>query len=223
MKWAVIGIIPILVLALTIILLNFRVTKVSCVTQFGICPDYLQNRLPNLRGEKWVDDVSITQLTEAFANIPEVKKISVGKKIPGKIDITITLRKPLGVVYSTVNQMQVAVDDEGWLFEVKDTSNLPRLVVETPLEIGNKLSAAELTAVNALYLGSSILEQNLNAKIVGQALEIQADQDQLIIISLTDSDQNWKIPLQAILQRSKIDGKIPHKIDLRFEDPVVVY
>lgn len=223
MRFAIVGVILVVILTVVIVLLNIRVTKVICITQYGICPDYLQNRLPNLLGAKWVDSVSIDQLTKSFDNIPEVKKITVEKKIPGIININISLRKALGVVYSFVNRAQVVVDEEGWLFEIKDMSNLPRLVVDTPLEIGNKLGNLELTAVNDLYLGSTILGQNLNAKIVNTALEIQTDKDLLIVISLDQRDSDWKVSLQAILRRSKIDGRVPHKIDLRFEDPVVVY
>ncbi len=206
-----------------IVVINLPIKKVECVTQYGPCSDYLQNRVPSLVGSNWISYIPDSVLIESFAGLPEVKKITVEKKIPGQIIINISLRKPLGVIYSTANKAQVAADDTGILFETKDSTNLPRLIVDSQLEIGAKLASLEFKALNILYQASVISQKNLTAKTVDNALEIKNDAGQLIIISLMDTKIDWAHSLQAILTRSKIDGKVPHKIDLRFADPVVVY
>lgn len=207
----------------TLVLVNLKISRVTCLTDYGACPDYLQVRVPNLVGLKWVDPIQTTALSQNFADVPEVKKITVEKKLPGSVTVNIVLRKPLGVVYSTLNRAQVATDDTGILFALRDTTNLPRLVVDSPLEIGGKLNTTEFTALTMLYQTSVVEQTELSAKIVDSALEIKNTTGQIIILSLIRQDTNWQYSLQAILTRSKIDGKVPQKIDLRFEDPVVVY
>lgn len=198
-------------------LMQFPVLKINCQTQYGNCADELLNTLPDFTGHKWLDPIP------DFKNYPGVQKISISKGIPGVVNIYVYLRKNLVVIYSLINQVQVVVDETGVLVEVKNNSNLPRLIVNEPLEIGKNITEFQLKACGYLYEASSIIRSPITARIIDQNLEISNANKQSVIISLTQTQPSWQSSLQSILARSKIDGKVPHKIDLRFENPVVVY
>lgn len=215
MKW-VLGILVILIGGL-IGISQMPVLRVDCQTQYGVCDEDLIAAMPDFKNHKWLETLP------PFPNLASIDHVTVTKPLPGMVHLDISLRKNLIVVYSTVNQTQILADANGLLLEIKHKTNLPRLLVDRELAIGEKINDPELQAGKILYQVSVVVLSPITGKIVGNDLQIKINDKQTLVIALQQENFTWLSPLQAILARSKIDGKIPQKIDLRFDNPVVVY
>lgn len=170
---------------------------VICTTQFTSCPSrYLTAR--NL------------------SSYPEIKSVRITYKFPFTRQINIQLRTPLGAV-GTPDQKSVWIaDDTGVLFTQSNNLNLPLLVLTRDFKISDKLTRAEIQALKILGSTSYMSSSRLVGQLIGPDLTFNINSTQVLMNAPSAS-------LQQLLSRSRIDGKLPHKIDLRFSSPIVTY
>lgn len=170
---------------------------VVCTTQFGSCPpEYLSTR--NL------------------TSYPEVKSVSVTYRFPFTRQVNIQLRTPLGAV-GTPDQKSVWVaDDTGVLFTQSNNLSLPLLVLTREFKLSDQLAQPEIQALRILSSASHLSSTRLVGQLIGTDLTFNLNTTQVLMNAPSAS-------LQQLSARSRIDGKLPHKIDLRFSHPIITY
>lgn len=86
----------------------------------------------------------------------------------------------------------------------------PNVVISDPVApVMDKLTA----------LGANILDSGVKQGVLTATLSSGLT----IVLNIENLPSNWDTTLQFILNRSKISGKLPKIIDLRFKSPVVTY
>lgn len=68
-----------------------------------------------------------------------------------------------------------------------------------------------------------IQPNELNIKLNGSILTTDISDGPVILLDTDHMPDNWKNTLQVILERSRIIGKYPLRIDLRFQSPILNY
>ena len=189
-------------------LLAFFLAKhIECFTQYGSCPDKYNIVLQELYGYPLYFKLPRNEYNAKFSIFPDVAQVNLYRRLPSTIIANIQLRKAIGIVKSNV------VDEQGVVLGIADNrSNLPVLEGEF-----------NLAALQILTEISNLTSQSVQGNLQDQTLTVRLGNAVSVLIDLQKTRTAWYSPLQAILNRSKIDGKIPQKIDLRFTSPVVTY
>lgn len=178
--------------------------------------------LENTRNQNifWLNDKTISE--QIKATDLKIKEVLVQKKFPGKILVEIKSRQALAAV--AVADKFFLIDKEGLVFdEKKEVAGLPIL------ELG----------LQNIGLGSRIDENKKNILVILEALK---GKEEVVSILTTEEETQMQLgggtlilfpptneinaklnALQTILDRFRIEGKRPAKIDLRFEKPVVSF
>jgi hypothetical protein len=185
------------------------VKRVVCKTQFGECP------------QKYSQVLSATtdpaEIESVLSQLPDVKTIEFRKTIGNTLDVFINIRTPLGVVNNLIS------DDSGMLFGQNNGSSLPSINSPNSYEIGQTIDDNELKSLKILSLVTGLVSQRFSSKLTDNTLFLTLDSGLEIVINVESEDIDWSSPLQHILARSKIDGKAPRRIDLRFKNPVITF
>ncbi|KKU28416.1 MAG: hypothetical protein UX80_C0001G0042 [Candidatus Amesbacteria bacterium GW2011_GWA2_47_11b] len=170
---------------------------VICITQFGPCPpNYLTAR----------------KLTA----YPEIKSVKNTYRFPFTRQINVQLRTPLGTV-GTPDQTTVWVtDDAGVIFSQTTNLSLPLLVLSREFKLSDQLTTPEIQALKILGSAGHLSTSRLIGQLSGSDVTFTVNATQVLMNAPSSS-------LQELLTRSRIDGKLPHKIDLRFNRPIVTY
>lgn len=202
----------------------FNARQIQCFTQFGRCPDYYSDNVSFLYKHPLYKPFPRVQLYEKFSSYPEIRSINFYRRLPSTIIVSIELRQPIGTITSSVLGAQAIVDDQGVVFNQTNHSLLPSLILsQSEINIGSKVDSRQLTAIKHLNYMSSLLGSKITGVLEGVYLTISLPPNTTIIIDINQQSSAWAAPLQSIFGRSKIDGKIPRKIDLRFSSPIVTY
>ena len=199
--------------------------KVECYTQFGACPQYIQQMTPNLVGYPLYRPLPSAQIKSQLISFPEIEAVKLYRRLPHTLVVSITLRRPIGAVTSSVLGVQTSlVDEQGTLFSTAENTSLPLLVIEGDLSPGTRLSADYLQVLRLLEKAGTITSSRIIATYSPpQTLTLHLPGSLQVILDTQNSPDNWPSSLQLILARSKIGDKIPRKIDLRYTNPVVSY
>lgn len=153
-----------------------------------------------------------------------IEQVEIEKKLPDKLIVYLTKRKPIAVVEANKDYYQV--DYQGIILAKLDQPT------DLPLIASGELSvmADNYQLESPLILSSlDFLYQLLIGNIEARRLEITDSQELTVFLKtgpkvLIPLDKNTKEQvdsLQLILERAKIEGKQIELIDLRFDKPVV--
>lgn len=158
--------------------------------------------------------------------LPGIDQVKIEKKLPDKLIVYLTKRKPIAVV--EVNSDYYQVDYQGIILAKLDQpTDLPLIVCnEVSVSANNRQfeSPVILSSLDFLY-------QLLISGIEARRLEITDSRELTVFLKtgpkvLISLDKNIKEQvdsLQLILERAKIEGKQIELIDLRFDKPVISY
>ena len=69
----------------------------------------------------------------------------------------------------------------------------------------------------------TLVSAPISARLEKNTLAAQISPATQVLINLDKPAQNWYTALQVIWERSRIEGKKPQIIDLRFKSPVLTY
>jgi cell division septal protein FtsQ len=197
--------------------IQLRVNYVECYTQFGPCPDKISSILGGLKNRHLLGPLPTSQVAELFKKIPEIHTFNLYRRLPNTLIVNIVLRRPIGAIGSAVLGSQVAiVDEDGVVVGYSNNTSLPLLEI-------SGTSTYKNTAIQALETISSLSSGRVSGKLEAETLQVNISQDTQIIIDITKPKNVWFSPLQFILTRSKMLGKIPKRIDLRYTNPVITY
>ena len=202
----------VLLLILSIFLVSrLKIQSISCQTQFGDCPEKFTQYYEKYRS-KWY----FSKITNSF---PEalVKSVQIQKRLPDKLIFRLTTRQPI-VAIST----DQGVDEDGFIMPIDKAALYPQLQILQNTAISTSLSPTETKAVSVLSFISKYVSVNLKAELTENQLNVLY-KDMIIRLDMKYLDNNWFSSLQMLLTQSKIAGKGPKIIDLRFYQPVLTY
>ena len=153
---------------------------------------------------------------------PKIKNVTINKQIPNTLFLDYENRSPFIIVTDRLEENFFYADKNGVIYDTADNSNYPllkteRISLKTGVDLNRQEEKLSLKLINAL------LSTNIDPKkisIVDEIIIINTDSTE--IISGSDINSIDKVEaLQLLLKRYTIEGKIPQKIDLRFDKPVV--
>lgn len=200
----------------------FRVRRIECFTQYGACQADFINRVQFLVGRPIYLPLPRQQIAQTFADLAAVADVTAYRRLPSTLVLGVTLRRPIAVVLGA-SQQQVVVDDRGIVFDATDRSALPLMYVDGQVAVGTNLTGPQLAAAKLLNQVGSIIQTPVAGRLQNQLLSVTTGSGVEIILDINHVPADWGSSLQAIWARSKIDGKLMHKIDLRFSQPAVSF
>lgn len=198
------------------------VKQVECYTQFGACDESYLQKAKFLLGRPIYIPLPKQQITSQFSGEPAISDVSVYRRLPSTVVLGITLRRPVAAVLGTSVEIGV-VDEQGVVFETADRTALPTISIGEDVSVGSKLSPNQVVATQMLGKVGSILQIPIKGHLEGNSLIIDLPNSNKVILDVGDVRPDWEASLQSIWARSKIDGKFPRKIDLRFTSPAVSF
>lgn len=195
----------------------FRVKTIECYTQFGLCSDtHLRNFSP-LKNTLLVRPVPSSFKRGFLSSYPQVKKISFHRRFPKTLVVILEVRRPVAAVSPEVLSAQVAlIDETGTILSHSSSTSLPRLIADTH----SPYLTPAITTLNLLQSSESV---RLSYSLDGSVLSATYPGGSQILLDVTKKTDSWYPSLQFILKKAKIDGKIPQKIDMRFNRPILTY
>jgi cell division septal protein FtsQ len=166
------------------------------------------------------------EVDKQLTDFPQVKSARLYRRLPSTLVVGIILHKPLGTIGSQVLGVKAIADTEGEVFQMQVNDQLPQLLVpngsDTP-KPGQKLSPPQLRALHILSTISKITSSRVLGRQDRSRLEIALSDATLVVVDLDYLPSNWDTTLHLILDRSKIQSKVPKTIDLRFSSPILKY
>jgi cell division septal protein FtsQ len=197
--------------------------KVECYTQFGTCPENIVSSLQWLLNYPLLRPLPTSRVRQQLQSFKEIKSVSLYRRLPRTLVLSIDLRKPIGTIGSQVLGMHAVADEEGVIIGQSDRQSLPLLLDDNATLPDQKLPAEKLQALKILnqlaaYTGGSVV-----GRINGPRLTVYLPPDTSVILDLAHPAPDWYATLQVILERSKILNKLPKVIDLRFRSPTITF
>lgn len=202
---------------------GFAIRRVECYTQFGQCDADYATATQFLIGRPIYWPLPRIKLEEAFAARVAVSSLALYRRLPATVVIRLQLRQPIGLVTPTVLGAAALVDDQGIVYSLSENSAFPRLVVDGDLGVGSRLTPSQVEALKLLGRMGGMFPDPVSGRLVGSVLTAQLGTTVEVVIDVGNPIAGWDTSLQLILTRSRINGKNPRKIDLRFTNPTVVY
>lgn len=203
-----------------------QVQGIICKTQYGPCLQSEEEKLEQWRGQS-LPFLSSRQIKEEFSQDFRIKDVYVQRVFPGSLQVFLERRKPIiGLRVDLPEEGVFLVDADGVVLEFTRESGLPliRLSDKGGIVVGQKVSEPVLQASQILYLifKLQLQSQDLSGTLTGSEFTVSlGDVDALFT---TKNDPRVLVgALQVILARSRIEGKQPKVIDLRYRNPVLRY
>lgn len=215
----------VLIVFAILLLINYtlKVRNVTCHTQFGICSNEFLNKLNNFKGKSIVVSPKIEDLDNQFAGDALYKSGQMQRRFPNTIDVTIQMRVPVGAV-TNQNPKQIGlVDEDGRVISVVESTNMSILQIDTWSPDIKQLAPIHVSSLKTLQAVGQITKSPVIGQLTEVGLVVNSKQIPTIFIDTKSDNQQWYSTLQAIIDRSKIQNKMPKKIDLRFNQPVLEY
>lgn len=204
------------ILGLVFIMLSryASVGQIDCYTQYGQCPEKYYLELQKYLGKSlfW------TNPKLSFSEIKTVKKYL---RLPRTLVISISLRKPIGALSTSILSAQAVVDESGNVLSQVQSTALPLLLVSELPNVPNTIEKSQALALTILDRVSSLSTNRITGSLNGNRLEIDLTPITKIIIDINKPVAEWYPSLQVILNRSKITAKYHKVIDLRFSRPII--
>lgn len=205
----------------------FGIDNIRCKTQYGPCEEADDGKLKEFYGQNLF--LLMSQSVESLMKQDfQTRNVSVQKVFPKKLVVVLDKRKPLvALTKEGLENGMFLLDQDGVVIGVTDKSSLPtlRLWKDTNLVVGEKVDPKINQAGELLFI--------TNRALSAESGEYKNLKDDFFVVSIPNSVKVYyslgRDPrvligaLQLILTRSRIDGKMPISIDLRYSNPVLRY
>lgn len=166
--------------------------------------------------------INTDQLTSEIAESSScISNVLISRKFPNTLEISYTGKIPIAKIEGS--DLLLTVD--GQLIKSQPDENLPTafLPQETKVET-DKIK--EKNILFALEIINILLKSDFapaNIRFVNGDVTIYNHEEAVAIFSADKSPQSQADTLQQVLSKAKIESKKIIKIDLRFENPIVVF
>lgn len=201
----------------------FTARQIECYSQFGTCPVEIVQSVGWLNQRSLVSPLPLSKVRSQLQSFPEVYSVSLHRRLPSTVVVSVALRRPLGAVGTSVLGAQATADEEGYVFKSSSNASLPLLITENEPATNQKLAERQISALKVLNEISPLASDRIVGTLSGTTLTIQFSPDTQVLVDINRPQSQWYSSLQLILNRSRIMAKMPRKIDLRFNNSVIVY
>lgn len=209
----------------------WRIKKITCRLNGQDCPAPTRAALMGLYQAKRIFFLSTQTIArEIKSNFSALDQVEVKKQLPDGLFFQLEVRKPrAAVVDENKPEEFFYLVDQGGVFLEKATASggLPLVVVGdlSEPEIGEEFAPREVKKAVSLLIDLQLrLLEPKKAKIISEKeIDFWLKNDTQASFSLKKDLKDQLDSLQLIYTRTKIEGKQPKRIDLRFDKPVVVY
>lgn len=203
----------------------FSVDRVVCKTQYGPCDKEDEERASLARGEN-LFLVSPQKIKNNLKNNFSNKEVSIQKIFPRTIEIVIEKRKAiLGVTSKNLLDRGVfLLDKDGVVLELVRETHLPVIILDQDpgLVVGEEVGKDVKKAVAIMTLVYTA-EKASRAELGNDSLILFLQDGTNVYFPLDKDPEILVGALQLIIARSKIEGRLPKSIDLRYSNPVLKY
>lgn len=162
--------------------------------------------------------VDISKMQASLMNLPWVKKASVARHLPNILYVKIEEKRPIALWQN--NQKHMPLDEDG-----NSVDSMCEDCPYLPVVVGGKAPKHAPEFINALEIDEEIYTRTLSAVFVdGRRWNLFIDDiDNGIIVLMPDGDLKSAFERLARLQKNhKVLDKKIKKLDLRFEDKVII-
>lgn len=203
----------------------FAIKTIDCKTQYGDCSDSDNKVFAGFIGKNL-----FLLSTEEGRNTGEKeyvnRKVLVQRVFPSTLKIIIEKRRAVvALISEDPRTPRILVDQEGTVLDETNDGILPTITVRKTIKdvyLGQKVEQSVVNAAQTLYLVSKV--QNIkNGILESDRLTINLNEGTVVNFALDRDPQVLVGALQLIESRSRIDGKLPKLIDLRYIKPVLIY
>lgn len=154
------------------------------------------------------------------------KNITVKKKLPNKIIVSVSERVPLAIITNESNKVYFMVDDEGYVLGIVDvsTTNLPQITYYGDLNVGKFIDPLLIP----LYLDllHSLDTEQLKVSTISvndNSIDFFLKDNIFVLIGKNKNMHKSVKIISELLKQLKLEGKNVTKIDLRYDKVIVEY
>lgn len=204
--------------------ISFSVFRTVTIRVISQKPCLEEKQVEDLIGKKgnsiWL--INTEEISKEIANSSScISTVKINRRFPNTLEVIYTGKVPIAKIEGS--DMFVTID--GQLIKSSSVENIPTIFlpqgtkVETDKINDNKILFS-LQIIN-LLLKSDFAPANV--RFVNGDVTIYNLQEGVAIFSTEKSPQGQADTLQQVLSKAKIESKKIIKIDLRFENPIVVF
>lgn len=158
--------------------------------------------------------------------LPGIEQVEIEKKLPDKLIVHLTKRKPIAVVEANKDYYQV--DYQGIILaRLEQPTDLPLIACGGLSIAANNRQLESPVILSSLDFLYQLLANNIETRRLeitdSRELTVFLKTGPKVLISLDKNIKEQVESLQLILERAKIEGKQIELIDLRFDKPVISY
>lgn len=213
-----------IVCVLLVIIWNaFKIKRIDCQTQYGVCSTNIHELFSEYKGRSLFLSLPQSHANELVANLIQVKSVELLRKFPQTLIANVTLRTPIGaVVGENAPDMYGLVDEDGKVVSTVSETTISVLTIKEWQPTINQLAPIHVASLKVLATISQLDGSRVNGEVTDLGLVVNSN-GVTIIVDPKMPVLDWYSSLQVIVDRSKIQNKLPRKIDLRFNQPVLEY
>lgn len=152
-----------------------------------------------------------------------IEKVEVLAKLPSSVEITYYGQKPVVRVDSSdllLTSGALAIKAQS------STDNLPVFFLPEEIEVREGAKISDPNSILALEIINLLLKSDFvptNVRIVNDSITVYNQQDTVVIFSTKKKAEIQSDSLQKVLAKVKMEPKKISKIDMRFDDPIIVF
>lgn len=205
----------------------WRVERVSCHLNGDPCSPNLWAELVNETSGKNILFLSPAKISaQVEENHPEFFQVQTSKQLPHGLLFEIKARRTVVAIGKEEGDFYL-VDKDGVILEkTEHPADLPLVLIidDISQSVGKKIQTEViLKQIQILHQSQLRLLEPKSTRVVSErTIEAWFKDDLQVLFSTQKEAKEQLDSLQFILERTKIEGEKPKRIDLRFDKPVIV-
>lgn len=205
-----------------------KVKRLDCRQGDFPCNQTIVNIFEEVKGKN-IFLVNFDNLSQKVKDInPIIKKIELTKKLPDKVLIKIYPRQPVAAL-TVDNKIWFLIDEQNFIYKkvFEKPSSIPIIIVGNKYFLYLKQKINEEKIIKATLFLKKLKENFINFNLIvlskGQTINVFLENSIVASFSAEKKIEKQVDSLQFILRQSKIKGKLPAFIDVRFNKPIIKY
>lgn len=201
-----------------------KISSVECSSQYGDCPEEINEKLQNLRSKSLIEVKKETSkiLKDNFL----ISDFSTQFRIPGALKVNLVIRKAIFALKQKDTSNYSLIDKDGYVVAIADASALPTVIVNEKLKnVGEKIDEGNMFSLKIMSGVFNMYQLN-SGEIKEDSLVVELPTPLNVIFPLEGEetrDTNYYLGVLRLIV-TKIENESSGKyreIDLRFKNPVL--
>lgn len=200
----------------------FTVKNISIHTDYPCVTEEEVNSQITIKGQS-LFLIQKNQISEQILKkISCIEKVDLKTKLPSTLEISYSGKNPV----ARVDSSDIFLTASGLAISVSHVQNLPTIFPPEGFQasVGTNISDPEM--LTALKIVNSLSKSDFvptNVRIVNDSITVYNQQDSVVIFSTKKQAEIQTDSLQKVLAKAKIESKKISKIDMRFDNPIIVF